>query len=73
MSLSREEIIYEAIDATVQDNGAKWEEIVEAIISTGLEIKNWMEVRGVLQYLLDEGEIARTDSVFKEIYYRIIK
>ena len=46
-----------------------WAEIMEAV-SAEMKIKNWMEVRGILQFQITEGEIKRTDCIKTEAYIK---
>ena len=63
------------IDSIITDTCSKkeitlWSDIVEAI-SSQMDINNWMEVRGVLQFQIDEGEIAKTSNIFEEEYIKL--
>ena len=64
----REEKIFETMDDFVENGDSfEWKEVVEKI-SEKLEIKNWLEVRGVLQWFINEGKIIRDEDLFKEKY-----
>lgn len=47
-----------------------WSDIVKAV-EAEMTIKNWLHVRGVLQYMLNQKQIARVDDVFTERYYKV--
>lgn len=36
-----------------------------------IPIKNWRTVRGVLQFMLNEKMVARTNNLHHEIYYKL--
>ena len=45
-----------------------WAEIVKNINDSGMKVKNWLVVRGVLQYMINNGMFVRTADVFNENY-----
>ena len=45
-----------------------WEEIIQFIKNEGYTIKNWLDVRGSLQVLLEVGVIVRSGSLREERY-----
>lgn len=62
-------ILYETIQA---ETFTSWGVIVDAI-SGKVKIKNWYEVRNVLQWLLDNSIIKRVSDIHNEEYLRIGK
>lgn len=48
----------------------EWHQITDAIRASGLEVKNWLHVRCVLQMLMDAGQIVRSPDVHIEQYTR---
>jgi len=47
-----------------------WEGLVIDIKAKGIKVSNWLSVRGVLQWGIDEGYIVRTSSLIDENYIR---
>ena len=45
-----------------------WNEIVQEVQDAGLVIKNWLKVRGVLQYFINHGRLVRTSDLRVEEY-----
>lgn len=45
-----------------------WKDIVAAVKAAGMTVDNWMKVRGVLQFMINEGTLTRTEDVNKEEY-----
>ena len=61
--------IFETLDKLRKENVGKtvsWQTIVSTINATGMKIKNWMVVRNVLQYLINQGLMTRTADVTVE-------
>lgn len=54
---------------TIGAEPVSWADIVKAV-SVEMTIRNWMDVRDVLQYALERGEIERLPSVQVEQYRR---
>ena len=65
--MSKEEKIYGMLQNLITKDGIGWSKIVEEI-SKEMKIKNWMLVRGIVQYMMDKKEIKRTDDITKEFY-----
>lgn len=51
---------------------ATWAQITESV-SKEVQVKNWMEVRNVLQRLIDGKIVARTNDIFNECYKVVAK
>lgn len=45
-----------------------WGQMKESINQAGMKVANWMTVRGVLQFMLNEGILKRTEDVHVEEY-----
>jgi Fe2+ or Zn2+ uptake regulation protein len=58
------------LQETITTEPVAWQVIVEAV-KKQITIKNWLDVRGVLQYMLDQKMIARVNSVTFEEYYKL--
>ena len=66
-----DENIFNALDRLIKPGQeTAWKTIVSSV-SSEIPIKNWLKVRGVLQYMINEGMIERTDSVHVEHYIRV--
>ncbi len=65
----RLEKIYEVLQRTIHScvEPTDWSVIMDAV-KKELTIKNWMEVRGVLQFMLNQGMIERCGGVHREEY-----
>lgn len=47
----------------------KWDDMVDAIRAAGIVVTNWMtQVRGVLQWMINQGQFKRVPDVTAEIY-----
>lgn len=58
------------LGAIYHRGSAEWSEIMVAVRFTGLRVKNWLNVRSVLQELLNERAIKRHPCVDKELYLK---
>ena len=45
-----------------------WTDMMVIVQAHGMKVKNWMQVRGVLQFMLNEQMLSRTDNLYKEEY-----
>jgi len=61
--------VFNIIMETVTDEPTSWGKIVEAV-KAKVEIKNWLDVRGVLQFCINENKIQRIKNVMKEEYIK---
>jgi hypothetical protein len=66
--MSKNEKIAKAIQNAIRNGSCEWSDIVQSINDAKITIKNWMTVRGVLQWMLDEKIIVRVNNVHKEQY-----
>jgi len=62
------EIITEVFDANKE---VSWELIVKSI-SSHTKITNWLEVRNVLQYAIENDGVRRTRKLKDETYIRLV-
>jgi len=71
--LSRADVdrVYEVLDEVITRRGTGWKEIVRAVKASGVKVGNWLDVRGVLQWMMNEGEIERTPDIRTETYVKI--
>lgn len=47
-----------------------WNTVLREVRAAQIPVKNWLKVRAVLQWFINEGIIQRTDSVTEERYIR---
>lgn len=54
----------EFIDRFVEsnDSGFTWQELVTEVQASGSTVRNWLTIRGVLQWFINEGLIKRNRS-----------
>ena len=57
------------LDATIGESPVKWALIREAV-SQQMTIENWLDVRGVLQWGINDGRFKRIPDVHVEAYQR---
>ncbi len=69
----RVEKIYEVLERTIHSffEPTEWSTIASAV-SKELVVKNWLEVRGVLQFMIDAGMVERTQNVHVEAYVKTV-
>lgn len=58
------------LTATITAQPVDWQVIVKAI-EEQMAIKNWLKVRGVLQWMINQGQVKRVASVHVEEYYAV--
>jgi hypothetical protein len=66
--MSKNEKIFNAIQKAISNGSCEWSDIVQSVEDAKIPIKNWMDVRGVLQWMRNEKIIARVKDVHKEQY-----
>jgi hypothetical protein len=66
--MTRNEKIYNAIQTAFRNGTCAWSDIVKSVEDAKIPVKNWMDVRGVLQWMLNEKIIVRIKDVHKEQY-----
>jgi len=69
--LTKNEIIANAIQGAFKDGLCEWSDIVDSVTQAKIPVKNWMTVRGVLQWMINEKMIVRIKDVHKEQYQYI--
>ena len=54
----------EFLDQFVESNNSRftWEELVSEVRASGAIVKDWLTIRSVLQWFIDEGLIKRNGS-----------
>lgn len=68
MNASQQEQCLNILKKVITPAGIEWQGIVKAV-SAEMVIKNWLEVRGVLQGMRDRGEVTKKPDIFVELYY----
>jgi len=69
--MTRNEKILKAILTAIKSGdakGARWQVIVEAVKEAGIKVTNWMDVRSILQFAINEKLIGRRRSTHEERY-----
>ncbi len=63
------ENIFLVIDKTCEGKKkVSWEQIVAAVKESGMVIKNWMKVRNVLQWFINNERLVRSSDLHVEEY-----
>jgi hypothetical protein len=60
--------VYETLVDVITPEGVHWKDIVAAVNASGVRVKNWLEVRGIIQWMKDNAVIKRTDDIHVEVY-----
>lgn len=56
------------LDKTIPAEGSvEWKDIVAAV-GAEVKVKNWLDVRGILQYMMSQKTVVRLPSVHTEAY-----
>ena len=71
MPKSKKVQIYDALKTVITDDPIDWSDIVSHLKEEDLKISNWLVVRDVLQFMLNEKMVARVDSIVVEQYYKL--
>ena len=66
--MTRNEKIYNAIQTALRNGTCTWSDIMQAVTDAKISVKNWMDVRGVLQFMINEKIVVRIKNVNKEQY-----
>ena len=69
ISIEKYNLIHQTLLDIITPKGIEWKDIVSEINKV-MSVDNWLKVRGVIQDLKDEGLVARTDNLCKEIYIK---
>jgi hypothetical protein len=68
-----EAMIEVLVEGKTGQTGLEWGFIVDTINKrcTGKhKVKNWMSIRGVVQYYINNGTIRRTNNIRTEVYVK---
>jgi hypothetical protein len=66
--LSKNEKILLAIQNSFTDGISDWDDIVNSVNQAKIPVKNWLVVRGVLQWMINEKMVVRIKNVHEEKY-----
>jgi hypothetical protein len=62
--------IYEVLNnVCISGKTVSFLQMMDAINASGMKIKNWLKVRGVLQYMINNNMISRTSDLHVEEYF----
>ena len=67
ITLERYNLIKSKLQQIITKKGIDWKDIGTEIKKV-TTVKNWLVVRGVLQDLINEGVVSRTNDIMKETY-----
>lgn len=61
--------VHKAFQAVLVDKKEiSWEQLVKAVRDAGIPVKNWLNVRRILQLLINQGILKRTGDLYVEVY-----
>ena len=66
--MTRNEKIYNAIQTALRNGTCTWSDIVKSVEDAKIPVKNWMHVRGVMQWMINEKIIVRIKDIHTEQY-----
>ena len=66
--MTKNEKILIAIQSAFKDGLSDWDDIVNSVNQAKIPVKNWLVVRGVLQWMINEKMVVRIKNVHEEIY-----
>jgi len=66
--MTKNEKILIAIQSAFKDGMCEWADIVKSVEQAKIPVKNWLVVRGVLQWMINEKMVVRTKNIHQEKY-----
>ena len=66
--MTKNEKILVAIQSAFKDGMCDWADIVESVKQAKIPVKNWLVVRGVLQWMINEKMVVRIKNIHQEQY-----
>ena len=66
--MTRNEKILLAIQSAFKDGLCEWDDIINSVNQAKIPVKNWMDVRGVLQWMINQKMVVRIKNVYIEQY-----
>jgi hypothetical protein len=66
--MTKNEKILLAIQSSFKNGLSDWDDIVNSVNQAKIPVKNWLVVRRVLQWMINEKMVVRIKNVHEEIY-----
>ncbi|MFZ4472550.1 MAG: hypothetical protein ACOYOX_07295 [Limnohabitans sp.] len=66
--MTKNEKILVAIQSAFSNGMCDWADIVESVKQAKIPVKNWLVVRGVLQWMINEKMVVRIKNIHQEQY-----
>jgi hypothetical protein len=66
--MTRNEKILQAIQSAFKNGLCEWDDIINSVNQAKIPVKNWMDVRGVLQWMINQKMVVRIKNVHIEQY-----
>lgn len=66
--MTRNEKILLAIQSAFKNGLCEWDDIINSVNQAKIPVKNWMDVRGVLQWMINQKMVVRIKNVHIEQY-----
>jgi hypothetical protein len=66
--MTKNEKILLAIQSAFKDGLCEWDDIINSVNQAKIPVKNWMDVRGVLQWMINQKMVVRIKNVHIEQY-----
>jgi hypothetical protein len=67
--MTRNKKIVSVLQLAISKTGhCEWTDMVKAINAAGIKITNWMVVRGILQWMIDQQMVVRDADISVERY-----
>lgn len=56
---------------TIKTEPTSWADIMAAVTAADIPVKNWLDVRRVLQFVMNKGWVVRLPDTSRELYVRV--
>jgi len=66
--MTKNEKILVAIQNAFTNGMCEWDDIVNSVNQAKIPVKNWLVVRGVLQWMINEKMVVRIKNIHQEQY-----
>lgn len=66
--MTKNEKILSAIQGAFKNEMCDWSDIVQSVEQAKIPVKNWLVVRGILQWMINQKMIVRIKNVHCEQY-----
>jgi hypothetical protein len=67
-NMTKSEKILSAIQRAFVNGTCEWSDIVKSVRDSEIKLKDWWDVRNVLQWMINEKLVTRVKDVTKERY-----